>query len=55
MWVLPDGIGKWYMGREIAHTMSVVHADWLERPQRVQEEGAHPRACSPMWMCAPGT
>jgi len=34
----PDGIGKWYMGREIAHTMSVVHADWLERPQRVQEE-----------------
>ncbi len=34
----PDGIGKWFMGREIAHTMSVVHADWLERPERVQEE-----------------
>ena len=34
----PDGIGKWYQGREIAHTMSAVHADWLDRPERVQEE-----------------
>ena len=23
----PDGIGKWYLGREIAHTMSAAHAD----------------------------
>jgi SAM-dependent methyltransferase len=34
----PDGIGKFYMGREIALTMSAVHADWLDRPERVQEE-----------------
>jgi len=33
-----DGIGKFYMGREIASTMSAVHADWLDRPEREQEE-----------------
>src|SRR3954463_2654635 len=27
----PDGIGKWYMGREIAHVMGHQAADWLER------------------------
>src|SRR3954465_9043217 len=34
----PDGIGKWYMGREIAHVMGHQAADWLERPEREQEE-----------------
>ena len=33
-----DGIGKFYMGREIAATMSAVHAEWLDRPEREQEE-----------------
>lgn len=32
------GIGKWYMGREIAHTMSAAHAGWLDRPEREREE-----------------
>jgi ubiquinone/menaquinone biosynthesis C-methylase UbiE len=35
----PDGIGKVYMGREIAHVMGHQAADWLERPERDQEEG----------------
>lgn len=34
----PDGIGKWYMGREIAHTMHHVHAEWLDRPERERDE-----------------
>ena len=34
----PNGIGKFYMGREIAHVMGHQAADWLERPQRQQEE-----------------
>ena len=33
-----DGIGKWYMGREIAHTMGHQGAAWLERPERQREE-----------------
>lgn len=33
-----DGIGKWFMGREIAHYMSHQGAPWLERPERVEEE-----------------
>jgi SAM-dependent methyltransferase len=33
-----DGIGKFYMGREIAHFMGHEGADWLERPERVDEE-----------------
>ena len=33
-----DGIGKVYMGREIARVMSHGGADWLERPGREQEE-----------------
>jgi ubiquinone/menaquinone biosynthesis C-methylase UbiE len=32
------GIGKVYMGREIAFVMSHQGADWLERPERVEEE-----------------
>ena len=34
----PDGIGKFYMGREIAHVMGHEGADWLERPEREEEE-----------------
>ena len=34
----PDGIGKFYMGREIAQVMSHFGASWLERPERDQEE-----------------
>ncbi|HKQ37486.1 MAG TPA: methyltransferase domain-containing protein [Verrucomicrobiae bacterium] len=33
-----DGIGKFYMGREIAHVMGHQAADWLERPERNAEE-----------------
>ncbi|WP_238993836.1 class I SAM-dependent methyltransferase [Calothrix sp. PCC 6303] len=34
----PDGIGKFYMGREIAHVMGHTGAMWLERPSREVEE-----------------
>jgi precorrin-6B methylase 2 len=34
----PDGIGKFYMGREIAQVMSHLGASWLERPEREKEE-----------------
>lgn len=34
----PDGIGKFYMGREIAHVMGYQGAGWLERAERVDEE-----------------
>ena len=34
----PNGIGKFYMGREIAHVMGYVAADWLERVSREKEE-----------------
>jgi ubiquinone/menaquinone biosynthesis C-methylase UbiE len=33
-----DGIGKFYHGREIAHVMGHQAADWLERPNRNEEE-----------------
>ena len=33
-----NGIGKFFMGREIAHVMGHQAADWLERPEREQEE-----------------
>jgi FkbM family methyltransferase len=33
-----EGIGKAYMGREIAHVMGHAAADWLERPEREREE-----------------
>src|SRR5438876_2716111 len=33
-----NGIGKFYMGREIAHVMGHQAADWLERPEREAEE-----------------
>ena len=34
-----DGIGKVYMGREIAQVMGHLGASWLERSERAQEEG----------------
>jgi precorrin-6B methylase 2 len=34
----PNGIGKFYMGREIAQVMGFAAAPWLERPEREQEE-----------------
>jgi precorrin-6B methylase 2 len=34
----PDGIGKFYQGREIAQVMGHEAADWLERPERLAEE-----------------
>ena len=34
----PDGIGVFYMGREIAHVMGHEAADWLDRPERETEE-----------------
>lgn len=33
-----DGIGKFFMGREIARVMGHQAADWLERPSREEEE-----------------
>lgn len=33
-----DGIGKFYMGREISQVMGHLGADWLERPEREREE-----------------
>ncbi len=36
----PDGIGKFYLGREIAQVMGHQAADWLERPEREREERA---------------
>ena len=33
-----DGIGKYYMGREISHVMGHLGASWLERPEREAEE-----------------
>lgn len=34
----PDGIGKFYLGREIAQVMGHLGAGWLERPSRSLEE-----------------
>ena len=33
-----DGIGKYYMGREISHVMGHLGAGWLERPERERQE-----------------
>ena len=34
----PNGINKWYMGRQIAHVMSHFGIEWLERKEREMEE-----------------
>jgi ubiquinone/menaquinone biosynthesis C-methylase UbiE len=36
----PNGINKWYLGREIAHFMGPGGIPWLDRPEREDEE--HP-------------
>lgn len=36
----PDGIGKFYLGREIAHVMGHQAASWLERKEREAEEAS---------------
>ena len=35
----PSGIGRYYLGRQIAHVMGHEGADWLERDDRREEEG----------------
>lgn len=35
----PNGIGRYYLGRQIAHVMGHEGADWLERADRREEEG----------------
>ena len=37
----PDGIGKYYFGREIAHVMGAAGSEWLERDERNQEENTN--------------
>jgi len=37
----PNGIGKWYMDREIAHVMGFQAMDWLDRPEREEEENTN--------------
>lgn len=34
----PNGMGKWYMGRQIAHVMGFQGINWLERSEREEEE-----------------
>lgn len=34
----PDGLGRYYFGREIAHYMTHEGAPWLDRPERDREE-----------------
>src|SRR5215813_6089490 len=47
-----DGIGKFYMGREIAQVMGHQAADWLERPEREEEE--RPSLALPALKLKPG-
>ena len=47
-----DGIGKFYMGREIAQVMGHQAADWLERPERESEE--QPSLALPSLKLKPG-
>lgn len=48
----PDGIGKRYMGREIAGVMGWEGAQWLERESRAREE--RPELLLPELALAPG-
>jgi precorrin-6B methylase 2 len=36
----PDGIGKFYKDRQIAHIMGAAGSEWLERTERQKEENA---------------
>ncbi len=37
----PNGIARYYLGRQIAHVMGHEGADWLERSGRAKEEGTN--------------
>ena len=49
----PNGIGKFYMGREIAMVMGHEAAGWLDRPER-EKEGAPQQVLEPLKV-APGS
>lgn len=49
----PDGTGVFYMGREIAQVMGHEAADWLDRPEREEEEA--PSMLVKSLHLAPGT
>jgi ubiquinone/menaquinone biosynthesis C-methylase UbiE len=36
----PNGINKWYMGRQMAHVITHQGIEWLERPQREKNENS---------------
>jgi SAM-dependent methyltransferase len=48
----PDGIGKFYLGREIAHVMGHAGIAWLERAERQTEE--RPDLLLPLLKLKPG-
>jgi SAM-dependent methyltransferase len=48
----PDGIGKFYLGREIAQVMGHAGISWLERPERQGEE--RPDLLLPLLKLQPG-
>lgn len=48
----PNGIGKFYMGREIAIVMGHEAAGWLDRPEREKEE--QPAKLLPLLKLKPG-
>lgn len=48
----PNGINKWYLGREIAHVMGPGGIPWLERPEREDEE--NPTKCIASLELKPG-
>ena len=48
----PNGINKWYLGREIAHVMGPGGIPWLDRPERESEE--NPTKCIAALELKPG-
>jgi precorrin-6B methylase 2 len=48
----PNGINKWYLGREIAHVMGPGGIPWLDRPERENEE--NPARCIESLRLRPG-
>ncbi|MCC6231581.1 MAG: class I SAM-dependent methyltransferase [Verrucomicrobiales bacterium] len=48
----PDGTGRFFLGREIARVMGHQAADWLERPERIEEE--RPDLLHPLLALRPG-
>src|SRR5205823_4520387 len=48
----PDGINKFYMGRQIAQVMGHEAAGWLDRPERDKEE--KPKKLLPLLKLKPG-